>query len=271
MRTQSIGILGEVQSPGYKTLSVGMHLSQALRSAGKEKPMADLEAVQVIHRDGDTTVVNLLEIAREGLFDKDIELKFGDRIFVPRVDFSQDVIYTLINGNAYPRLWREGKTIYKYLDEVGFLDNPANMQGVYWANKEGKKTIDVEQALKQVLAPGDTIDIIQSTGLIYVGGVVNKSQSFPYDPNARPIEYVYRSGTNVFSERIDDLMVVRADGTRINIDPIQGKLLPGDYIELDMSNLDYAVRWTPIISSALSVITFAWSVYLVTVWAPAHD
>ena len=85
----TVTVLGEVASPGPVNMPATMDLTvtKVLKAAGGLKPFADKSRIRVTSCDKDgnkkRTIINLPEIGKEGLIDKDISLRPGDVVWVP--------------------------------------------------------------------------------------------------------------------------------------------------------------------------------------------
>lgn len=270
MRNQSIGVFGAVTTPAYFEIPASTKASQAIYYANGLSKSAQVDSIMIIHAKGDTSYMNLLDIRLRGQLQKDPSLQLGDVIYVPKVNLQKELVYTMINGTSTPMNYKRNATIADYLDYAGILSDFNGYAGVYWASAKGRKFISFEEASKTQAQPGDTLDILQDFGKVYVGGMVQKSGPATYMPNARPIDYIVGAGTSVMADQIHRIRVVRKGGKFEYIDPIQGKLYPGDYIELDMSAIDYANRWLPMFSTALGAASLIWGIYYATVWVPNH-
>lgn len=84
-----VTVLGEVAQPGPVNMPATMDLTvtKVLKLAGGLKPFADKSKIRVTSCDKDgnkkQTYVDLIEIGRQGLTDKDIALRAGDVVWVP--------------------------------------------------------------------------------------------------------------------------------------------------------------------------------------------
>ena len=85
----TVTVLGEVAMPGPVNMPATMDLTvtKVLKLAGGLKPFADKKKIRVTSCDKDgnkkRTYINLEEIGREGLINKDIALRSGDVVWVP--------------------------------------------------------------------------------------------------------------------------------------------------------------------------------------------
>ena len=85
----TVTVLGEVAMPGPVNMPATMDLTvtKVLKLAGGLKPFANKKMIRVTSCDKDgnkhRTYINLEEIGREGLIDKDIALRAGDVVWVP--------------------------------------------------------------------------------------------------------------------------------------------------------------------------------------------
>ena len=85
-----IQISGEVGIPGVLEYNIAdpMNLSEAILKAGNFKDFADPKKVKVTRTKGGTKqefIVDVKAVQRDGAADKDLRLKDGDRVFVPKV------------------------------------------------------------------------------------------------------------------------------------------------------------------------------------------
>lgn len=85
----TVTVLGEVQKPGPVDVpsTMDLRVTRALQLAGGATGLADKANIRVTHCDKDgkrtKTIVDLIEIGKEGRPDKDVLLQAGDVVWVP--------------------------------------------------------------------------------------------------------------------------------------------------------------------------------------------
>ena len=85
----TVTVLGEVNKPGPVDVpsTMDLRVTRALQLAGGATGLADKANIRVTHCDKDgkqtKTVVDLIEIGKEGRPDKDVLLQAGDVVWVP--------------------------------------------------------------------------------------------------------------------------------------------------------------------------------------------
>ncbi|MCC6345712.1 MAG: polysaccharide export protein [Nitrospirales bacterium] len=87
VQSQKVVLLGEVQTPGVYTLDYDLNISEAIARAGGLSDSAKSSSVLLLRRDGKkqaTTAVDIKHILDSGDFSRDILLRNGDIVYVPK-------------------------------------------------------------------------------------------------------------------------------------------------------------------------------------------
>jgi polysaccharide export outer membrane protein len=169
-RSQRIFIVGEVRSPGTYPLTGDMTLIEAIARAGSTTPSASLEAIIVRapagkQADGptlpsqkadasDTQRVNLRDL-QSGALSKNIALRDGDTIFVPRAE-SVYVFGQVRNPGAYALQDPETSVLQALSLAGGVTDRGATNRIKIVRVVKGKK-VELKVKLNDPVLPGDTI------------------------------------------------------------------------------------------------------------------
>jgi polysaccharide export outer membrane protein len=82
-RSKVVSVLGEVQNTAQIPLRGRTTLLDLLVTAGGLRPQADLHAVRLLRRDGQTYTLDLLRLVADGERVRDLVLDTGDVVFVP--------------------------------------------------------------------------------------------------------------------------------------------------------------------------------------------
>ena len=165
-RSQKIHIVGEVRMPASYPLTGDMTLIEAIARAGSTLPTASGEALIVRAKDKthtgptmpnaentEVTTVDLREL-QSGALSKNIQLRDGDTIFVPRAE-SVYVFGQVKNPGAYPV--QRNTTVLQALSLAGGVNERGATGRITIMRIEKGKQVEVKVKLTDVVRPGDTI------------------------------------------------------------------------------------------------------------------
>ena len=166
-KSQKIHIVGEVRNPGTYPLTGEMSLIEAIARAGSTLPTASGEALIVrakvgTLRDGpampnaedtEATRVDLKEL-QSGALSKNVALRDGDTIFVPRAE-SVYVFGQVKNPGAYPI--QRNTTVLQALSLAGGITERGATGRIKIVRIQNGKTTEVRVKLTDIVRPGDTI------------------------------------------------------------------------------------------------------------------
>ena len=165
-KSQKVHIVGEVRNPGSYPLTGDMNLIEAIARAGSTLPTASGEALIVRSKgqaapgpvmpnaeNTDVTNVDLKEL-QSGAFSKNVLLRDGDTIFVPRAE-SVYVFGQVKNPGAYPI--QRNTTVLQALSLAGGITERGATGRIKIVRVENGKTVEVRVKLTDIVRPGDTI------------------------------------------------------------------------------------------------------------------
>lgn len=167
-RSQKIHIVGEVRNAGTYPLTGDMSLIEAIARAGSTLPSASGEALIVRAKAGgastpgpvmpngndtDVMTVDLREL-QSGALSRNIALKDGDTIFVPRAE-TLYVFGEVKNPGAYPI--QRNTTVLQALSLAGGLTERGAAGRIRIMRIEKGKQVEVRVKLTDLVRPGDTI------------------------------------------------------------------------------------------------------------------
>jgi polysaccharide export outer membrane protein len=167
-RSQRVFVVGEVRSPGSYPLTGDMTLIEVLARAGSTTTSASGEAVIVRPPTGNTTSgpvlpgqgesevikVDIKEL-QGGAMSRNIALRDGDTIFVPRAE-SIYVFGQVKNPGAYALQQKDTSVLQALSLAGGVTDRGSTSRIKIVRIVEGKK-VEVKAKLTDIVKPGDTI------------------------------------------------------------------------------------------------------------------
>ena len=166
-RSQKIYIVGEVRNPGTYPLNGDMSLIEAIARAGSTLPTASGEALiarakqgqsasgPVIPNGDDTEAITVdLKELQSGALSKNVALRDGDTIFVPRAE-TVYVFGQVKNPGAYPI--QRTTTVLQALSLAGGVNERGATGRIKIMRIEKGKTVEVKVKLTDLVRAGDTI------------------------------------------------------------------------------------------------------------------
>lgn len=165
-KSQKIHIVGEVRNPATYPLTGEMSLIEAIARAGSTLPTASGEALIVRAKAGsgegptlpngedtDVTTVDLKEL-QSGALSKNVPLRDGDTIFVPRAE-SVYVFGQVKNPGAYPI--QRNTSVLQALSLAGGVNERGATGRIKIVRIEKGKQIEIKVKLTDIVRAGDTI------------------------------------------------------------------------------------------------------------------
>ena len=169
-RSQRIFVIGEVRNPGAYTLTGEMTLIEALARAGSTTVTASDEAVIVRPKGNtqqaapllpgekpeasETIKVDIKEL-QSGAFGKNLSLRDGDTVFVPRAQ-SVYVFGQVKNPGAYP-LQSKDVTVLQALSLAGGVTDRGSTGRIQIIRLVNGVKKELKAKLSDLVLPGDTI------------------------------------------------------------------------------------------------------------------
>ena len=258
-----VNALGAVMQVGQHMVDAQTRLSYFIRLIGGILPNANTEDVMVI-RGKDTLHVNYTAMSSPGMFDDDIMLEQGDKIYVPFVEMG-DNIALIFPGYRTSVAYQEGRTVQDYFDLAG----GARMHNF------GYKTVCIREPgvpprwialseMKQTkVAPNAEVEFSVQEMYVYVGGAVAMIGRYPYDPMWHALDYAAAAGINTITGTWRQIKVWRGKKPEpLYLSVTEDQILPGDYIEVPKSHYESFKDFTLFLASLLTVISSAFIIYV---------
>jgi polysaccharide export outer membrane protein len=169
-KSQSVFVMGEVRTPGKYVLSGSATLLDALAQAGSVTAAAgaDVLILHPTHRaaglpilpgQGDAEIehVSLREI-EEGRLSRNVAIRDGDTIFVPKVD-RFFVIGMVRNAGAYPL--ERNMTVLQAISTAGGISERGSNRRLKIIRIVDNKRKELDAKPTDIVRPGDTIVVPQ--------------------------------------------------------------------------------------------------------------
>jgi polysaccharide export outer membrane protein len=169
-RSQSVYVIGEVRNPGKYVLSGSATLLDALAQAGSTTPAsgADVLILHPRHQvtsaptlpgQGDAEIerVNLRDI-ETGKLSRNVTIRDGDTIFVPKVDRFY-VIGMVRNAGSYPL--ERNTTVLQAISTAGGISERGSDRRLKIVRIVGNKRKELDAKPTDLVQPGDTIVVPQ--------------------------------------------------------------------------------------------------------------
>lgn len=166
-KSQKIYVVGEVRNPGTYPLTGEMSLIEAIARAGSTLPTASGEALVVRAKalgpssgptlpDAEKTEVRTVDLKelQSGALSKNVALRDGDTVFVPRAE-SVYVFGQVKNPGAYPI--QRNTTVLQALSLAGGVNERGATGRIKIVRIEKGKQVEVRAKLTDIVRPGDTI------------------------------------------------------------------------------------------------------------------
>jgi polysaccharide export outer membrane protein len=169
-KSQSVFVMGEVRTPGKYVLSGSATLLDALAQAGSTTPAAGAD-VLILHPrqrqtglptlpgqdDADIEHVSLREI-EDGKLSRNVPIRDGDTIFVPKVD-RFFVIGMVRNAGSYPL--ERNTTVLQAISTAGGISERGSNRRLKIVRIVDNKRKEIDAMPTDIVQPGDTIVVPQ--------------------------------------------------------------------------------------------------------------
>lgn len=255
--SKKISVLGEVLRPGVYAFDGRMSLLEAISQAGGyDRDSAYLNSVTVFRRwngrKPQSLQVNLREVVDDGRLEKDIQLRPGDIVFVPRKKIF--ILGEVVKPGEYPfdgrmnvleALGRAGG----HSRETAYLSTVIIVRRNSEGKAEGLK-VDLSDVIERArlsenipLKAGDIVFVPKKK--VFVLGEVMHPGAFTFDGPMGVLEAVSRAGGyDRVTAHLGSVLVIRrgedgrAEGQRVNLRNVIDKadlggdipLMPGDVV-----------------------------------------
>ncbi len=260
-----IPLTGAVIAPGQYPVDGGTRLSVVIRQAGGFQPLADKGNIWVL-RGRDTLVVDL-QADRIGSEDITDPILFqGDRIQVPYVNTTGDMVSIKENNSTWTYGWRSGLSVTDYLRRSGYLAAGKVPEQLRLLDVKGKVLREgpYDSIGRLCIEKPFSIEIGSKNAkqTVYVAGMVGRMGAVDYDKSFTPMDYVAAAGVTPYSAPLGQIVVVRyATAVRESIDPVTGIVNPGDVLELPRSRYERTKDFVVFLATLISLFSSTLIIY----------
>jgi protein involved in polysaccharide export with SLBB domain len=248
VRSYLVTVTGQVRTPGLVEILGSDRVTDVLTAAGGIDQVGSLTRIQIIHRDGDTTRVDLTGFLLDGIQGCNPMLRMGDRVVVPAAE--QFVImegafqvnpFCVVStippteltpwiGSLSGRLeYVPGETVRRFVNRVGGTSAWADREACYVVRMDPDSILVAIPApldgpsISPVLLPGDRVICPGIPPQVAVSGVVTTPGVYPHVAGMDVFYYISLAGGYTHESYQGGTRVVLPDG---------GVLDPDEMIEV---------------------------------------
>ncbi len=197
LRTIQVFVLGNVDKPGFVTVSALSTMTHTLLLSGGIQPIGSLRNIQLKRRGELVNTLDLYRLLLHGDNRDDIRIQDGDVIFVPPIGATISIDGAVKRPAIY-ELLHEG-TVEEALAMAGGLlpaANPGKVKLERIDRRENRRLLDIDitkpEHLKTPVQSGDTITvgtiIDRQEGIIRVKGHVDIEETFQWRSGIRLLD-----------------------------------------------------------------------------------
>jgi protein involved in polysaccharide export with SLBB domain len=257
-----VNALGAVTEVGQHVVESQTRLSFFIRQIGGILPNANTEDVWVI-RGNDTLHIDYNAMSSRGDFASDIMLEQGDKVYVPFVAVSDNVILIFPESRTSV-VYQEGRTLQDYFDLAGGSRMANQGYKSVCIREPGKPTrwITLSEMKQTKVAANTEVEFFIQELVVYVGGAVTAMGKFPYDPTWHAIDYIAAAGINITTGSWGQVEVWRGSEPKsISVKVAEDEIMPGDLIEIPRSRYETFKDFTLFMVSLMTVISSSLVIY----------
>ena len=258
-----VNAMGAISLVGQQLVEPQTRLSYFLRQVGGTLPNANTEDIMVF-RGKDTLHINYSAMSSKGLFEDDVMLEQGDRVFVPFVEMGDNVVL-IFPGYRTSVAYQQDRTLQDYFELSGGTRMHNFGYKALCVREPGQKPkwITLSEMKQTKVAPNTEVEFSVQEMLVYVGGAVNILGRYPYDPSWHALDYAAAAGINTNTGTWRQIRVWRGKKPEpLSLSVTEDQILPGDYIEVPKSHYESFKDFTLFLASLLTVISSAFIIYV---------
>ncbi len=254
-------VYGSVPLQGHHVIDDQSKLTLALRYAGGWTSEADLSNVLLIRNKKDTLRFDLTLDDLVHTIKNDPYLQPGDVIWVPFK--KKENLVKIVSPDLVTSFPITGSTtLDSILIRIGYYSrNVATPATVLITQRDGStKHYQYEECAFKPLQAGSVVELMGKREFVYVGGITLQPGRTPFVPGYTAMDYLAASGLTIQSADFRQITVRHNNGVVEEVDPYNGGIKPGDYIEIPRSFYEQTKDFTQFLASVLSVIAVAVSI-----------
>lgn len=258
-----VNAMGAVALVGQHVVEPQTRLSYFIRQVGNTLPNANTEDVRII-RGQDTLHVDYNAMSAKGVFDQDVMLEQGDKVYVPFVDIG-DNIALIFPGYRTSVAYQEDRTLQDYFELAGATRMHNFGYKAVCVREPGKapRWITLSEMKLTKIAPNTEVEFSVQEMLVYVGGAVSMIGKYAYNPTWHALDYAAAAGINPITGTWNQIRVWRGNKPEpLHLSVTEDQILPGDYIEIPKSHYEAFKDFTLFLASLLSVISSTFIIYM---------
>lgn len=254
-------VAGSVNRPGMHTLEYGARVSHALDVAGGYSARA-ARRLTLEREGGDVLEIDLRDFYVVGELSHNPLLRQGDRILAPALDANAALVFVREGSHLLAVTYLPDETLEAFVLRYDNYRDGRIWQSIRLYDSAGRYQTEIfrDQAARHRLAPGTTVEIQHSKNHVFIGGMVLRPGSLPYNPTMTAMDYLAQAGITVGTSDVRRLKILGAEGRRRSVDVTRDPLRPGDHIlvprSIEATLRDHIALISAISSLAVAIATF---------------
>lgn len=240
---------GRVKKPGAYTIGAQATLLELIGLSGGPDTNADLAAITIVHSGAKAPeTIDLQSFIDGKSATANLQLANGDLITVPEKVTTIGTVFLLGEVKRIGSYdLRPGMRIHEIISEAGGITDMADPQSatIKASKATESRKFDLVKALAQdpvedvLLASGDTITILPTTGTFNVSGAVNRPGSYPIKQKMPLTDALALAGSYTARAKIQNTRILRSSQQQsipVNLADVERNkaeniaILPGDTI-----------------------------------------
>lgn len=236
LRKIRVHVTGKVLNPGTFVATPIDRVSDLIYRAGGLLENAFIEQTLIRHRDESETMVDYSKFQMNGNLTQNPNVKSGDVIIVPSVDYSKAVVRVegLVAKPGYFPLRLSQESVFEFLNRHDLLNNDQHLKDIVIVNENNEITyldITTSAAHEFQLKDGLTITLPKQIREVYVIGAVLRPGTYRHVDNLKAIDYAGQAGSTEAAAGMSSIKVHH----RMSPEIAKGgdaMVYPGDIIEV---------------------------------------
>jgi len=237
MRKIRVHITGDVFKPSSYIATPIDRVSDLIFRAGGLKESAFIQEIKIKHINGQEKLINFSAFQEFGDLEHNPNLKGGDVIIVPQIDFSKPAVRVegfVSRVGFYPL--NPDESLFDFLNRHNLISEFQKITQIQLYRKEEEmRLMDLtsQENIKIILKNGDKLVIPQDNYQVYVSGAVQQPGPYPYIENLLAKDYIGQAGINENASSLGSIQVFHvANGKTEKGNDAQ--VFPGDIIKIPL-------------------------------------
>ena len=277
IRKFKVYVSGEVLIRGSFDASPIDRLSNIIAKAQGFTSWADKKAIEIKHQDGNIDKFDILDFESKGNIDNNPFVRSGDIIFIPRVKFSEGVVF--ISGNidkqGYHQLYNS-ETISGLIARINIEKESTDWENAFIKRKSDSNdnvftniplnffgsSNENNTSDELFLKNNDIIYLPKKINEVYVFGAVRSPGAYPFRSNMKSGDYASLAGKTEHAASNSKIKVIRDESEKVLKGP-NVTVERGDKIEVPIRTTELTKDYLQIVGTFTSILIAAKAVGII--------